>query len=276
MSDTTAALLAAVFFFVSHMADVSAQASVRDSAPVTIVSATGQPSSTVTTPPGNTSANTPVSISSSPAPAAIPSTSTNVAFKIQQLQQEVLDLRGLLEEQGFELRRLKQQRLDDYLDLDKRLGELSIQVYKSSPSKPKGEAGVAEATAQGTDSVEGKDLYRQAIDQLLNQQDYPGAQAKFSQYLTQYPQGSYAPNVYYWQGQIYLAENNKAAAETALKTLVDTYPAHQKTSDAKYKLATIYFDQGKKDEAKSLLDDVAASDSDASRLAKAFLSGQYK
>ncbi len=53
------------------------------------------------------------------------------------------------------------------------------------------------------------------------------------------------------------------------------YSDHQKAPDAKYKLATIYFDQGKKAEAKKLLNEVVASDTDASRLAKSFLANQY-
>ena len=46
-------------------------------------------------------------------------------YQMQLLQQEVLELRGLVEQQSFEIRQLKQQRLDDYLDLDRRLSQIA-------------------------------------------------------------------------------------------------------------------------------------------------------
>jgi tol-pal system protein YbgF len=261
LSSTTAVRLAAVFLFLAYVSNVNAQANVRESSPISPGAAVSSP--VVSAPP-------PVS-----APAAA-SPSTNLAYQIQQLQQEILELRGLVEEQGFELKRLKQQRLDDYLDLDKRIGELSTKPSTPAPQGNNLSNAGSLTNATGGDSEAEKKLYRDAIDQLLNKQDYKTAQANFNQYLTDYPQGIYAPNVYYWQGQIYLTESNQGSAEKSFFTLVENYPEHQKTPDAKYKLATIYFDQGKKAEAKKLLDEVAASNTDASRLAKAFLANQYQ
>ena len=43
-------------------------------------------------------------------------------LQIQQLQQEVMRLNGKLEEQAYELSTLKEQSLQRYMDLDKRLG----------------------------------------------------------------------------------------------------------------------------------------------------------
>ncbi|MFT7223953.1 MAG: tol-pal system protein YbgF, partial [Cellvibrionaceae bacterium] len=209
----------------------------------------------------------PVKVESSPPARG----STNLAYQIQQLQQEVLVLRGLVEEQSFELKRLKKQRLDDYLDLDKRLVEFSNK--KSQPSPDTLPATVAESTAGNSQNE--KTLYSQGIESLLNQQNYSEAKQKFNEYLLNYPEGMYVPNVYYWQGQILLKEDDLKTAERSFKSLIDRYPDHQKTPDAKYKLATIYFNQGKKAEAKSLLDDVASSDSDVARLAISFLSNQF-
>lgn len=259
LSPITAARLVAVFLFMVYAVDGGAQVNVRESSPAT--------------PSANATVASPVL--APPPPAAEPPSSYNQAYQIQQLQQEILALRGLVEEQGFELKRLKQQRLDDYLDLDKRIGELSLTA--SQGAVPSNTLGASRSLTGGSDdSAAEKALYREAIDQLLNKQDYQSAQQRFKRYLTDYPQGSYVPNVYYWQGQIYLTEANILSAQQSFSTLIDTYPDHQKTPDAKYKLATLYFDQGKKTQAKVLLDDVAASNSDASRLAKSFLANQYK
>lgn len=45
--------------------------------------------------------------------------------QIQAMQDEIQELRGLVEQQSNELKRLKQQREDDYLDIDRRLSALS-------------------------------------------------------------------------------------------------------------------------------------------------------
>jgi tol-pal system protein YbgF len=281
------------------------QATVRDSSPVTSNPSTRADASTNAVSSGavasgiiSTSTNSasrvapPQSVNTPP-----PVNSPNAAYQIQQLQQEISELRGLLEEQGFQLKRLKQQRLDDYLDLDKRLSEItnsnsvintqapSNQTANNKNSIIKQSSTASANTISGLsgslpvssvdNSVEGKKLYRKAIDQLLSKQDYKGAQKSFSQYLDKYPRGVYVPNVYYWQGQIYLTESKKIEAEKAFTNLISQYRDHQKTPDAKYKLATIYFDQGKKAEAKKLLNEVVASNTDASRLAKSFLANQY-
>ena len=53
----------------------------------------------------------------------IPSAKTDQTFDLMQnLRDEVRDLRGIVEQMSFQLRELKQRQLDDYLDLDKRLG----------------------------------------------------------------------------------------------------------------------------------------------------------
>jgi tol-pal system protein YbgF len=270
------------------------QATVRDSSPVTSNPSTRADASTNAVSSGavasgiiSTSTNSasrvapPQSVNTPP-----PVNSPNAAYQIQQLQQEISELRGLLEEQGFQLKRLKQQRLDDYLDLDKRLSEITNSNSVINTQAPSNQSSTASgntiAGLSGSlpvssvdNSVEGKKLYRKAIDQLLSKQDYKGAQESFSQYLDKYPRGVYVPNVYYWQGQIYLTESKKVEAEKAFTNLISQYRDHQKTPDAKYKLATIYFDQGKKAEAKKLLNEVVASDTDASRLANSFLANQY-
>jgi len=47
----------------------------------------------------------------------------NLVLQVQELQEEVRQLRGQLEEQGYELENLKNRQRDQYVDLDRRLGE---------------------------------------------------------------------------------------------------------------------------------------------------------
>ena len=49
----------------------------------------------------------------------------DTVFRVQQLQEEVRELRGMVEQQAAEIERLKQQQRDQYLDLDGRITELT-------------------------------------------------------------------------------------------------------------------------------------------------------
>ncbi len=211
-------------------------------------------------------------------PDAVQPAASNFSYEIQIMQAEIQALRGQLEQQSFEIKRLKQQRLDDYLDLDKRVSELA--------SKPSNPPASEESTSDGVpplttgiqlagNQAEAKALYDEAIDLLLNKQDYTAAGDKFDQYLTRYPDGRFTPNIYYWKGQISLANAKKPEATTLFEQLIEDYPQHSKTPDAKFKLARIYFEDGKKQEAQKLLEHVAAGDSDAALLAKSFLAKNY-
>jgi len=69
---------------------------------------------------------------SRPQPA---SSESELFYQMQVMQEELMKLRGLVEEQGEQLRQLKQQRLDDYISLDRRLGALG--GGSVPPSDPK-------------------------------------------------------------------------------------------------------------------------------------------
>lgn len=225
-------------------------------------------------------------------------------YEIQELQQEVQSLRGLVEEQAYAIKRLKQQRLDDYLDLDKRVSELvrqqqvaasaqrssvaatsssSVLAGAGSSAEPAIEEGsvTPSVVTNGASAVLGNNspaanaLYSEGISLLLDKQDYSGAKAVFAEYLDRFKGGQYTPNVYYWTGQILFANGEKKSAADNFELLISEYGTHSKVPDAQFKLARIYFEQGKKGDAKIILDKVAASDTDAALLAKSFISKNY-
>jgi tol-pal system protein YbgF len=72
-----------------------------------------------------------VTVYPGPAPSAAPSVSSRVATgssdysQIQAMQEEIQQLRGLVEQQANDIKRLKSQREEDYMDLDRRISALS-------------------------------------------------------------------------------------------------------------------------------------------------------
>jgi tol-pal system protein YbgF len=233
--------------------------------------------------------------------STLPTVEASAIYEIQELQEEVQSLRGLVEEQAHAIKRLKQQRLDDYLDLDKRVSELVRQQQVVSSAESSSAVTLTNSTAtgssaesasgaglaspsvvtNGTTAVLGNNsqaanaLYNEGISLLLDKQDYKGAQALFAEYLDRFQGGQYTPNVYYWKGQILFANGEKKAAADNFELLISEYGTHSKVPDAQFKLARIYFEQGKKGDAKIILDKVAASNTDAALLAKSFISKNY-
>ncbi len=207
-------------------------------------------------------------------------------YQLQTLQQEVATLRGQLEEQSYELKRLKQQRLDDYTDLDGRLSSLSnggaisnspqsaTSPSRSTPrsnQKPSQPANRSSSSTPDPDEFAG---YNGAMD-LIRSKQYDQAIDSFKKLLIEYPQGQYAANSYHWLGQLYQLRNSPGKARDAYSKVVSDYPDHSKASDAKLKLGQLYFQLGDKVKSKALLQEVAASDASESRLAKNFLQENF-
>ena len=266
----TAAFMAAVSF--SAIAPVYAQVEVVD---------LDVPSTRF---PGDQSANSVNPSDGGYAPRAAkptPASMTEFYFQLQTLQQEVQTLRGLVEEQSYQLKKLKQQRLDDYLDLDRRVSGLTQAASNGSIIKPLS-ARPTQATTSMPQSVssEGEPedelaLYRAGIDAVLKQRDYDKGIESFETYLRDFPAGVYAANAKYWLGQVYLQRDDLDNAHKWFDALVQEHPNHQKTSEAKFKLAKVLFLQGDLDEAKQQLKAVVSSGSSAAKLAQDFLEKNY-
>ncbi len=203
-------------------------------------------------------------------------------YQMQVLQQEVLELRGQVEELSHEIKRLKQQRLDDYVDLDKRIAALSGQPVSQGPEPQNGSESLSQSNAEdsavnGTNSngLDERELYRQAINLVLKQKDYDKAASQFVSYLDNFPQGLYAPNAMYWLGEIYLLRGQLSDSELWFNRLLTDFSSHSKVPDAKYKLGTVYHQLGQDAKAKKLLQEVAGSDTTAAQLARDYLAKAF-
>lgn len=81
--------------------------------------------------------------------AAAPSSAQGMLFmQLQQMQEEIAQLRGMLEEQQNQIQRLQQEGLERYQDLDRRLSSgPAASSNQSAPSREPAAAGGAGASA---------------------------------------------------------------------------------------------------------------------------------
>lgn len=195
--------------------------------------------------------------------------------QIQALQQEVSELRALVEEQGHELSRLKQHQLDSYVDLDRRLAFLTGNAAaKKEADVNVGSADSTGASSPSTNGMSEADEYKAAYD-LLRQRQVDQSLVAFKDYLKKYPSGEFAGNSCYWLGEIFLLKNQLPQARDWFAKLLQDFPDSNKVPDAKFKLGKVYHLMGDKKRAKPLLDDAAAGLGDSARLAKQYLKDNF-
>ncbi|MBB3047371.1 tol-pal system protein YbgF [Litorivivens lipolytica] len=186
--------------------------------------------------------------------------------QLKTLQREMMELRGIVEEQGHEIRTLKQQSLDRYIELDRRIGGAG----GSASSRSSGSSS-NKTVATGTVPVEEVDAYREAYE-LVKAKQFEQAIAGFEDFLQRFPQGNYAPNAIYWTGELQLVKTprNLKAAEAAFSSLLKQYPDHSKVPDAMYKLGKVHFLSGNKPASKKILSELIAKHGDSNRSAIKF------
>lgn len=210
-------------------------------------------------------------------------------YQQQLLQQEVQELRGIVEQLTHDIKRMREEQRDRYLDLDRRITLLSHTPAKVEPVTAKPAQAVAEkptalaskpepvispatvvaAQEKDTKAAE-KEAYQTAFG-LVRSKQYARASEAFVKLIKDYPDGYYTGNAYYWLGEVQLVESQSEQALTTFETLLEKYPAHRKAADAKFKLGKIHLKMGDKARAKVLLQDVVNeySGSSAAKLAEA-------
>ncbi len=198
------------------------------------------------------------------------SAESDVYSQIRSLQEEIATLRGLVEEQAYELKQLKQLQLDNYIDLDRRISGGS----QSAAPPPSDEPLVSPSASVVDDNASEADVYKAAYD-LLNQKDFTGAESAFKDHLTRFPSGDFASNSHYWLGKIAMLKKDYPQAKSWFTDLIANFPSAAKVPDAQLDLGKVYFLMGDKVKAKSLLSQLAAGNTDAARLASKFISDNF-
>jgi len=198
------------------------------------------------------------------------SAESDVYSQIRSLQEEIATLRGLVEEQAYELKQLKQLQLDNYIDLDRRISGGS----QSAAPAPSNEPLVSPSASVVDDNASEADVYKAAYD-LLNQKDFTGAESAFKDHLTRFPSGDFASNSHYWLGKIAMLKKDYPQAKSWFTDLIANFPSAAKVPDAQLDLGKVYFLMGDKVKAKSLLSQLAAGNTDAAKLASKFISDNF-
>jgi tol-pal system protein YbgF len=175
-------------------------------------------------------------------------------YQMQLLQQEVMQLRGLVEQLQHELQKQKSVQDDRYLELDARLQQaLKAQVVEVQPQEPNSAVPVPVVD----DNLSEKELY-ETTQLLIRNRQYEMSITQLEALISRFPNGEYTPNAYYWLGQVNAAKTNPdfEQARQALAQVISYFPDHNKVPDAAYALGKVYHTLGDCTRATELLQQV--------------------
>lgn len=201
---------------------------------------------------------------------------------IEQMRQEVMELRGQVEEQQFQINRLQQESRDRYLDLDDRISRINTGEAPRSASKtPETTETIDEAQltqdadSQGKQMAVAEEEAYQAAFKLIRERQFDEAKVALRQLLVDFPNGRYSDNARYWLGEVQMAQGKYPEAFVTFEQVLKDYPKSGKIPDATYKMGRLQDLLGNKQKAKELLETVVKNypDSAAARLSDTYLRG---
>ena len=234
-------------------------------------------------------------------PGRPPQSNNNDALSLlleqnQQLRAELQALRGLVEEQGFEIRKMQRDSLNRYTNVDDRLSGLELgeglntlidnpsganrtesseseEPLFTTPSQNTNNNKLNELIPTPEETGIASDLSRSSrgtlrpavlSEQQLYQMAYDSvinsnferSIAEFDQYMNIYPEGRFVANAYYWKGQAYLYLNRYSEAKDSYEVILSEFEDSAKLPDAMYGLGLSYQGLGNITQARQLLNEI--------------------
>jgi tol-pal system protein YbgF len=235
----------------------------------------------------------------------------NLLLQVQRLQQEMQELRGLVEMQQYKLNALTggqataptavaEQALPPPIEdttgvgpapgpVGTELGSAGAlgagQHFVPPVSKPIDALDLRPAvpsrvpTLPSPETTSGgeREAYKTAFD-LLKDRRYGEAQKAFRDLLARYPQGQYADNARYWLAESSYSNRDFPSALMEYEALVSQYPQSPKIAGAMLKIGYIQFEQQNWPAARAALEGVVKRypESTEARLAKSRLDRMTK
>lgn len=190
--------------------------------------------------------------------------------QLQRMQDQLAQQQGAIEVLQNQVNQLKQEGLERYQDLDRRIGAGVAPAATpdnsstgGAPSAAAGGAAAGAAAAAPAASSEPGDpakekLYYDAAFDLIKAKDFDKASQAFTAFLRKYPNSQYAGNAQYWLGEVNLAKGDLQGAGQAFAKVSQLYPKHAKVPDSLYKLADVERRLGHTDKVKGILQQVVA------------------
>ncbi len=184
--------------------------------------------------------------------------------RLEQLQGDVQQMRGQLEEQAHLIESLKKRQRDLYLDTDGRIQQLEIKGIQGSqqslnivePALRAVPSSAVKTVSTSVTSTDDKVAYDKAYA-TLRAGKYPQAITDFSAFIRAYPKSMYLANAYYWQAEASYVNSDFKRALDDFNRVLTQFPTHSKAKDAMLKVGFIQYENKQWLQARKTLQAVA-------------------
>ncbi|MEW8086136.1 MAG: tol-pal system protein YbgF [Candidatus Thiodiazotropha endolucinida] len=192
----------------------------------------------------------------------------DLVLQVQQLRQEVRQLRGDLEEQKYNMDGMSRRQRDLYVDIDQRLSRIQSggamsptpqpvttpvtpppasgavgQTAAVSPEPPpEAPANAAIGSVTPPDPKKESEAYQAAFN-LLKQGRYGESITAFSSFLRDYPGGEYEDNAQYWLAEASYVNRDFDTALGEFTKIMENYPDSPKVPGAMLKIGYIQYEK---------------------------------
>jgi tol-pal system protein YbgF len=201
----------------------------------------------------------------------------DMAERLDAMQAELQQLRGMVEEQQHTLEGLKERQRELYLDIDRRLsrferegaganvsapvvtapavsaGGQPLTSAAATPSAPAAKTPTAAPSNSTNQLQQEREAYQKAFD-TLRELRYAQATQEFRAFLKKYPNGRYGHIAQYWLGEASYAQRNFKQAIIDYQGLLKGYPSSPKRAEAMLKIGYSQHELKQDNEAKQTLD----------------------
>lgn len=205
-----------------------------------------------------------------------PRSGSELQYQMQILQEEVMALRGLVEQLSYQIQRHRGIQDDRYLELDRRLQNLGTVSLAGPPGQSSDSVPSVDADTESEHQSE-QALYNAGYTSIKERR-FDDAIKQLKRVIEQYPDGEFTANAYYWIGEVHAAmpQPDLEQARQALVQVIDGFPGSNKVPDASFKLGKVYHLMGDCGRAKAFLQQVASvyAAKSAGQLAERYLTDQ--
>lgn len=190
------------------------------SLPIVVLVAVAQAAVAADAPPDRRAVGGPLIVG--PAGSSDPATQKtllDLLQQVEQLQNEVRNLRDMVEVQRHETEGLQNRSRDLNADFDRRLRDLETRAAPQSPAGAEAPMAANPATASAVQTEE----YEAAFN-LMKEGKYDRATNAFRAFVEKYPESAFADNAHYWIGEAHAARGDNTKARTAFEAVIKRFP----------------------------------------------------
>ncbi|MGB1199352.1 MAG: tol-pal system protein YbgF [Thalassotalea sp.] len=190
----------------------------------------------------------------------------NVQRQLDELQNEVNELRGITELHTHQLSQILERQRELYQELDRRVN----QALKPATGVPSAIVAPNKDVDSYSNNLTENEAYDRAVNLVLKDKNYDQAIPEFKAFNQRYPNSSYSANAHYWLGQLLFNKGELTQAKTEFEVVVTQFSQSTKRSDALLKLAMVEQKQNNNSKAVQLYRQLISEypDSSAAKLAQ--------